>query len=206
MHKEKQKTKLENFSKIKTLRKRWENENLKTNDLRDYNQWATKQKFEIVEIELRIEHYLCKNILYDLKGVDDLFINKEKYFSSKNLKNGIIDEIIDQLKQNTNKSITINLIKNLTLGKKIILWQSLKKNIFKNKFLGLKSKEKKEIIIALRNVRNIRNGIAHLESKEQILKRLKVFDPKEKNDKETIYKKSMGMCKKMQQKRGVKND
>jgi hypothetical protein len=79
-----------------------------------------EENIKINEIELRLEHYLCKNILVDLKDNDDLFLKKEKYFSSKNLKNKEIEKIENKLK-NLNKNLSIYEIKNLSLGKKIIL-------------------------------------------------------------------------------------
>ena len=192
--------KLIKFSKLTALKNRWNDNDLTITKLRGYNKWSVNEKFKIIEIELRLEHYLCKNILVDLENKDDLFKKekRKKYFSSENLKNGIIDEIIKKLKKE-NKKLTINTISNLSFGQKKRLWCSLNKNIFKNKFMGLNTeKEQKEIVVALENVRNIRNGIAHLESEKQIYSKLRKFDSNKKMSKLEIYKKSISLCRKIQ--------
>ncbi len=201
------KTKLTNFKKLNTLKERWENNDLNDSEIKKYNKWVVEENIKINEIELRLEHYLCKNILVDLKDNDDLFLKKEKYFSSKNLKNKEIEKIENKLK-NLNKNLSIYEIKNLSLGKKIILWNSLRKDIFKNKFMGFSTKkEKKELIIALKNVRNIRNGFAHLKSKKEIFLSLRSLNSMEKinKDKDWIFEKSINLCRKIQTK-GRKND
>jgi hypothetical protein len=45
-------------------------------------------------------------------------------------------------------------------------------------------KEKKELIIALKNVRNIRNGFAHLKSKKEIFLSLRSLNSMEKINKD----------------------
>ena len=44
----------------------------------------------------------------------------------------------------------------------------------------------------------MRNGIAHLDSKEQIFKKLRQLDSNEKINKEDLYKKSFSIANKMQ--------
>ena len=198
---DKKKIELFPFSKINYLKVRWEDENLTIKGIREYNDWSSKQRYKIIMFELMLEHYLTKNIIYDLKGNDDLFsdINYERYFTKLSRSDKIFKSVIKNIK-NTHKgsSVSVEFMKELTFGKKMIIWKALKKNVFKNKFMGVRQENQKQLIAALDNMRNVRNGIAHMNSKNQTLNKMKYITKKDvARTKTQLYNDSMKLCHKM---------
>ena len=195
------KLKIVPFSKLNYLRVRWDEPDLMLKDIKTYNMWSNNQRYKIIMFELTLEHYLTKNIIVDMHGKDDLFKeeNLELYFSSRARKDKIFIGVIKYVKNKNKDSIpSIEYMKELDFGKKLIIWKGLKKNIFKNKFMGIKTQNQKALIVALDNIRNVRNGIAHMNSKAQTLNTMKYISKnEEKQTKEQLYKDSLKLCNKL---------
>ena len=150
-------------------------------------------------IELRLEHYLCDNIKVDLKNKNDLFENIDDYFNNECQNDQKLKLVIEKLKNIAEDSkINILHIRKLMFGQKLIIWNYLRNSIFKNKFLGINKEEEKYLVTSLNNIRLMRNGIAHLDSKEQIFKKLRQIDSNKRMNKKELYKESFKIANKMQ--------
>ena len=205
------KLKIVPFSKLKYLRVRWEEPNLTLKNIREYNLWSSEQRYKIIMFELMLEHYLTKNIIVDMNGKDDLFKeeNLNLYFSSRSRRDKIFIGVIKYVKNKNKGSIpSVEYMKELDFGKKLIIWKGLKKNIFKNKFMGIKTQNQKALIASLDNIRNVRNGIAHMNSKAQTLNAMKyIWVNKVEKTKIQLYKDSLKLCNKIGTKpEGDKNE
>ena len=190
------------FSKLNYLRERWDDHSLKLEDIKKYNDWSSEQRYKIIMIELRLEQYLTENILVDLKGNDNLFSEemKETYFTKDALKHDKrkLDSIIGYvIYKNNDKEPSVEFIERLSFGKKIILWRSLNPEIFKHKYMGIESNEQSMLLSALNNIRYMRNGIAHMNSRKQIMDKMHEIDGNNNKTKEQSYKDSLRICNKM---------
>lgn len=171
--------KLKQFKKLDYLRDRWELDHLSLEQLKDYNKWTNIQRYTLILIELEFEHYLTRNIYIDLKD-QEFEKDYKKIFSNRSRKSRPFIKTFDELKEIAEqKKIIPEHIASLSFGKKIIFWNALKSDIFNNKFFNLDIKHHNLLRTSLNNLRIIRNGIAHIESRDQMLSKLREVDWKD---------------------------